>query len=83
MGTQFPPPRGTAPIFRPMSVVAKRSPISATAVRLLRYASGETDKQTQSDTLIVVLRTAKWGRNNCNALGRERMRGCSRFCWQA
>jgi len=31
-GTQLRPKRGTiAPFFRPMSIVAKRSPISATA----------------------------------------------------
>jgi len=28
------PPRGTAPNFRPMSIMAKRSPISATAEHL-------------------------------------------------
>jgi len=37
-GTQlpFPSKTGTAPNFRPMSIVAKRSPISATAEFLLR-----------------------------------------------
>ena len=30
-----PPQRGTAPNFRPMFIVAKRSPISATAEHLL------------------------------------------------
>ena len=41
MGTQLSPPppkRGTAPNFRPMSIVAKRSPISATAERLLNFS---------------------------------------------
>jgi len=36
MGTQLPPKRGTAPKFQPMSIVAKWSPISATA-ELLFY----------------------------------------------
>jgi len=40
-----PTERGTSAItFRPMSIVAKRSPISATAELLLRYASGQTYK---------------------------------------
>jgi len=34
-GDTAPPKRGTAPNFRPMSVVAKRSPISAIADHLL------------------------------------------------
>jgi len=34
-GDPAPPKRGTAPNFRPMSIVAKRSPISATAQHLL------------------------------------------------
>ena len=34
-----PPKRGTAPNFRPMSVVAKRSPVSATAEDLFPYLS--------------------------------------------
>jgi len=45
MGTQLPMKRGTAaPTFRPMSIVAKRSPISAIAELLfflyLRFAAG-------------------------------------------
>ena len=38
-GTRAPPPQkmGTAPTFRPMSVVAKRSPISATARHLFLF----------------------------------------------
>jgi len=41
---------GTAapPTFRPMSIVAKRSPISATAKLLLRYAIEQTEIQTQA-----------------------------------
>jgi len=31
VGTQLPPPQQPLPTFRPMSIVAKRSPISATA----------------------------------------------------
>jgi len=38
-GHPAPPQRGTAPNFRPMSVVAKRSPISATAERLSSFSS--------------------------------------------
>jgi len=39
MGTQVPPTeRAQHPTFRPMSIVAKRSPISATAEFLLRYS---------------------------------------------
>ena len=34
--TQLPLKRGTSPTFRPMSIVAKRSPISTTAEQLLR-----------------------------------------------
>jgi len=34
-GTELPPKRGTSPTFRSMSIVAKRSPISATAELLL------------------------------------------------
>jgi len=45
------PKRGTVPNFRSMSVVAKRSPISAAAEHLLRYAS----RQTILCTLTVVL----------------------------
>ena len=41
MGTQLLPKRGTAPNFWPMSVVAKRSPISATAEHLSNAASTE------------------------------------------
>jgi len=38
-GDQAPPPkRGAAPNFRPMSIVAKRSPISATAQHLFTLA---------------------------------------------
>ena len=36
-GDLAPPKRDTAPSFRPMSIVAKRSPISATAELLLIY----------------------------------------------
>ena len=41
MGTQLPvQKRGhSTPNFRPMSIVAKRSPISATAEHLLRFES--------------------------------------------
>ena len=40
--------RGTsASTFRPMSIEAKRSPISATAEHLLRNASGHTDIETR------------------------------------
>jgi len=47
--------RGTAvPYFGPCLIVAKRSPISATAEHLLRYASGRRDRHT--DTLIAGLR---------------------------
>jgi len=38
--SQLPPPkknRGTAPNFRPMSIVAKRSPISATAELFVKF----------------------------------------------
>jgi len=50
-GRNSPPPN-----FRPMSIVAKRSPISATAEHLLRYASGRTYRHTnrQRDTLIII-----------------------------
>jgi len=34
MGIQLPAKRGTAPSFRPVSIVAKRSPISGTAEQL-------------------------------------------------
>ena len=34
-GTQLPLKRDTAPNFRPMSIVAKRSPISAASAELL------------------------------------------------
>jgi len=46
-GDPAPPKGGTAPppTFWPMSIVAKRSPISATAELLLRYASMQTDIQ--------------------------------------
>ena len=37
-GALLPAKRGTAPNFRPMSIVAKRSPISATAELLLLYS---------------------------------------------
>jgi len=41
-------PSSTAPPqFRPMYIVAKRSPISATPEHLLRYASGQTDRHTR------------------------------------
>jgi len=47
----FPFPHGkghsTPPTFRPMSIVAKRSPVSATAELLLRYAYRQTDMQTR------------------------------------
>jgi len=36
-GGPVPPKRGTAPNFRPVSVVAKRSPISATAELLFLF----------------------------------------------
>jgi len=36
MGIELPPIRGTAHNFRPMSIVAKRSPISATAEHLYK-----------------------------------------------
>jgi len=44
-GPSSPTERGTAalPHFSAMSIVAKRSPISATAELLLRYASRQTD----------------------------------------
>ena len=56
-----PPERGTAapPSFRPTSIVAKRSPISATTELLLRHTGGETDRQ--SDMLIAILRTNRGG----------------------
>jgi len=39
MGTHSPLPKGAQPSnFRPMSIVAKRSPISATAEHLLRHS---------------------------------------------
>jgi len=41
------------PTFRPMSIVAKRSPISATAELLFRYASVQTvytERQTNRHT---------------------------------
>jgi len=46
------------PTFRPTSIVAKRSPISATAELLLRYASGRpyTDRH-KIDTLIAIFHT--------------------------
>jgi len=60
MGTQLPlrkgaeQPRLFGPcLFRPMTIVAKRSPISSTA-ELLR-ADRHTDIQT--DTLVAILRT--------------------------
>jgi len=44
--------RGTAPSFRPMSIVAKLSPVSSTAGRLLRYVSVQTDRQTVGQAYI-------------------------------
>jgi len=44
-----PAPTAAPPHFRPMPTVAKRSPISATAELLLRYASGETERDIQTD----------------------------------
>jgi len=42
MGTQLPPKRvQQPPSFRPMSVVAKQSPISATGKHLLTFSGGE------------------------------------------
>jgi len=38
-GDPAPPKRGTAPDFRPMSIVAKQSPISATAEHLLFFVT--------------------------------------------
>jgi len=50
-GDSAPQKRGhISPTFRPMSIVAKRSPVSATAELLLRYASGETDRH--ADTFV-------------------------------
>jgi len=48
-GDPVPPAkRGTAaPTFRPMSIVANRWPISATAELLLGHAGGQTDIQTR------------------------------------
>jgi len=40
-----PPKRGTAPNFRPMSIVAKRSPISATAELLYKTVAQKLDQQ--------------------------------------
>jgi len=45
-GDPAPPQRGTAPNFRSMSIVAKRSTISATAELLLSHASRQKYKQT-------------------------------------
>jgi len=42
------PQRGTAPSFRPMSIVAKRSPISATAEHLLQYALNQYQGRVQN-----------------------------------
>jgi len=40
MGTQLPSPKtGTAPNFRPMSIVSKWSPISATAEHLFKFST--------------------------------------------
>jgi len=47
------PHKGDSPNFRPMSIVAKRSPISATAEHLLIYSSGQTNRH--KDTLIAIL----------------------------
>ena len=49
--------RGTAPNLWPMSIVAKRSPISATAEHLLRYESGQTytDIQIRSSQYFAAL----------------------------
>jgi len=60
-GDPAPPKRGTALRFRPMSIVAKRSPISATAEHLLHdltlrcfsrtlNCDRQTDRQTDRDT---------------------------------
>jgi len=43
VGTQS--PTAAPPHFRPMRIVAKRSPISATAELLLRYASEKAERQ--------------------------------------
>jgi len=58
-GTQQPPPN-----FRPMSVAAKRSPISAIAELFLKHTSGHTDRQTdrQTYTLIAMLRSPTGGK---------------------
>jgi len=45
-----PPPKGTAPNFRPMSVVAKRSPISATAEHLYSNKVTNLHKSTLHST---------------------------------
>ena len=50
MGTQPPPKkRGTTPNFWPMSVMAKRSPISATAEHLYRYVALNDDRVCMKD----------------------------------
>ena len=43
------PQRGTAPIFRPISIVAKRSPISATAEHLLKALFNISNSVTQQE----------------------------------
>jgi len=47
VGTQ--PPTAAPPHFRPMPIVAKRSPISATAKLLLLNSNAESDNKDTSD----------------------------------
>ena len=75
MGTQLPrTERGTAdPTFRPMSVAAKRSPISATAELLFHYLVGVvgTDfcaKSGRKKRLMIILRHSFFVVLQCNLI---------------
>jgi len=51
-GDPAPPQWGTAPNFRPISIVAKRSPILATAEHLLKYGVQSVIVQMKGGSLV-------------------------------